>query len=174
MWRQVCNLPGDGKLQTCRHILFRPAPGPGFDHVPPEKSAQFIRLPGVLVSEAASQRCENVLNVSERRLAMLRPLMLSAMLGIATVGGLAATPSQAEARPPFARVYIAPSIGPSYGYAGVYPPGVSYYYDPAPSYYVAPDYGYSPGYYSYSYYAAPVYGYRSFYSYPGYYHHHRR
>jgi hypothetical protein len=103
---------------------------------------------------------------------MLRPLVLSAMLGIASLGGLAATPSQAQAHPWHAHVYVAPYGGAYYWSGGVYSPGVSVYYNAVPSYYVAPDYAYSPGYATL--YAAPVYGYRSYYYYPGYYHHHHR
>src|SRR2546422_5142254 len=92
----------------------------------------------------------------------MRSLILSLVLGAASLGLLAVSPAQAEAqswrraRPYYGRSYYNP--GYSYPYSYGYP---SYSYG-GPSYYSG-YYGYTPSYYSWP-------GYRSYYYYsPGYY-----
>ena len=83
----------------------------------------------------------------------MRCLILSLILGVASLGLLAVSPSQAEAQ--FVR-----RSRPAYSY--YYDPGYTYSYSyayPTYSYYWGPTY--SPGYYSYYYYQ---YYYNSYYS----------
>ena len=107
----------------------------------------------------------------------MRSIVLSAVLGVASLGFLSATPSSAEARPwwrsGYAPVYTYsyPAYSSYYGsyyspdyYASYYTP--TYTYSAYPSYSYYPTYGYTSAYYapSYSYYTPR----RVYYSTPGY------
>ncbi len=93
----------------------------------------------------------------------MRSIVLSLILGAASLGLLAVSPSQAEARlfrrwyPAYSYYYPGYTYSYSYGY-----PSYSYYWGPGYANY----YSYYPGYSTY-YYGWP--GYRSYYVSPGYY-----
>ena len=95
----------------------------------------------------------------------MRSMILSLVLGAASLGLVAVSPSQADAqfvrrsRPVYSSNYYPGTYSYSYGY-----PSYSYYWGPtySPGYYSY----YSPGYATYSY-RWP--GYRSYYYSPGYY-----
>jgi hypothetical protein len=102
----------------------------------------------------------------------MRAVVLSLVLGLATLGTLVATPSQATARDWHGRNWQSYYAGPRYWYGGTHWRGGSHWR--GASRYVYPGYGYyypgftsvysySPGYYYPSYY--PTYRYRSYYYY---------
>ena len=72
----------------------------------------------------------------------MRALVLSVLLGVLTLGLLAATPSTAEARPKRSRTYVYYGTRPGYYYSYSYYPRTRTYYS-SPSY----RYGYYPRYY---------------------------
>ncbi len=101
---------------------------------------------------------------------MMRSLILTAALAAASLGVVAVTPDQADARPPWRGAYYGSYYnGPYYNWGGGYWNGATYYDGTSawqPRYYGAPA-TYEPYYYGSYYYAPPSnYYYGSYYG-PG-------
>jgi hypothetical protein len=100
----------------------------------------------------------------------MRALVLSLLLGIATLGVTVATPAEAQARPWrwHGRGWYSGYYAPSYWYGGTHWRGASHWVYPGYAWYPGYSYSYwyAPGYTSWYY---PIYRYRAFYYSPGFY-----